>query len=133
MLKTSLETDMLQVRILHTILLHWSTYDLYAVEGFTNRMVFTEGLCTLGLYNIAVYIIMHHYIRSCGQGVINLLQEPRVQQFVNQLPSHQFTETKAIYQPGCLRKVCEIIFIVSCFTNFEYLFHTVAESYHSPL
>lgn len=68
--------------------------------------------------------------RSCGQGLIDLYKNPCVQQFINQLPSHQFTETKAIYQPGCLRKLspttvpCKLseIHVAFCYDKFKHKF-----------
>ena len=41
----------------------------------------------------------------CGKGSMDLYHSPTVQKFLNQLPVHQILENKAIYQPGCLRKV----------------------------
>ena len=55
---------------------------------------------------LILYADVHVFIYRCGQALCDLYQLPQFQHFINCIPTKEAMESKAIYQPGCLRKVC---------------------------
>ena len=53
----------------------------------------------------------------CGQGLAALYNAPEFQSFINCVPIKEFLLAKDIYQPGCLRKVYESMYVYNAYHN----------------
>ena len=127
---TSTAIDMHPVWISATNLLRWKNLGLSSAEENGEKITGTIFVNILWLLEIP-YNYTGLYIHTCtkltafenlissislqaSDMIISLAADPKLQQFLDNIPKKESMEDKAIYQPGCVRKVNRLFLLSSC-------------------
>lgn len=88
--------------------LHFLCSSQHSYENHELVIKICYKLIRVNIYHMTLHNVCSYIFHRIGKGVYEMYHTPEIQMFLKSLQPSDVYFDKAIYQPGCFRKVCYI-------------------------